>query len=252
MSATVDHVDAEPHPAARDGPDGDARPLDVLVYTPVPLVRAGLRATLRGAAEDVRLVGETTTLDRVHELCEKLRPDVLLLDMTAGARNPESLEQLGSLRRLLTPTRLLVMVDPDARAYVGRILAHRVAGVICRDAQPAEITVAVEQVGRGNAVFDVAQRMRPQQAAPGLSVAARVTPREIEVLQLMARGFGTQAIGCELHIAASTVKFHLRQLTHKLGTGTRASLVYRAVQRGILPLTLRAAAEPSRLTPTGR
>lgn len=237
-SCDSDYIAADP---SRSGV-GLSRIIDVVMCSPVPLVLAGVQSAFH-TAEDLRIVGEADTLLDARELCVTHLPDVLLLDTTTMTCDTGLVEQLASLHQRPVPTPVLVMIDPHLRQEFGHALARHVAGVIRRDAQPIDIAAAIRQVAGGRAFFGGTQV--PPSAVPGLSRAEgrRLTRRENQVLELVALGHTTRSIGCQLHITDATVKFHIRQLAFKLGVRTRAGLVYRAVQRELLSLTLRTRSE---------
>ncbi len=128
---------------------------------------------------------------------------------------------------------VVVVVGPDSSAWVGEALRAGVRAVIPRDAGPAEIQAAVGAAAAGLVVVrpeDVPETRR------GPDVAASLTPRELQVLDLLGEGLGNKAIAARLAITERTVKFHVGAIFEKLGVSSRTEAVTAALRRGLLLL----------------
>lgn len=205
--------------------------IQVLVVSPLPTVRAGLRALL---AEDpeIAILGEAAGAAELEGAAR--RPHVALVDGSAGPAVLEALEtaapETGIVLLGVEPPRNRAAWGPAARGYLGR------------DANADEITAAVRAVASGLAVIEPA-RMRElvggQAAAiTGASTAGEepLTPRELEVLQLVAAGLPNKTIALRLNISEHTAKFHVSSVLSKLGAASRTEAVTTAARQGLLLL----------------
>ncbi len=205
--------------------------LGVLLATARPLVRLGLRVILM-ETPGLRSVGEATTGAETLRLCRVARPAVVLLDV--GLAGPSALEVLAVLRGDESATRVVALSPPGAVDAVRALVALGAAGAVGLDAEPSNVARAVRAVGRGGTWFD-----RPTLAAvamPLQSDGPTLTPREREVLALLATGRGNAAIAAALYLSVRTVDFHVRNLLGKLGAHSRTEALYHARRQGLLPL----------------
>lgn len=204
--------------------------LRVLVVAGDPLARAGLSALL---AEQVGLevVGQTGGEDGLDDVVEVYRPDVVLWDMgweTSDANHLDDLQELG-------PPVVALIADPT---LASEAWASGARGVLPRDAGPAVIDAALKAVVAGLTVM--APEMSPQRAkiedrAP-LPLVEQLTPRETEVLQLLAQGLPNKTIADRLNVSEHTVKFHVNAILGKLGVQSRTEAVILATRLGLVLL----------------
>ena len=213
--------------------------LRVLIVADDPLVRAGL-ATLVGEQSGLAVVGRVSSLDDLHSALDLYRPDVCLWD--AGWHAMSVLQRLGSLA-LAAPVAVLLSEAADARLA----WAAGARGLLGRDAAPEPLASALSSVAQGLAVIDPAYAgsllprpgdagadLAPDEAADAL--VEPLTPRELEVLRLVAEGMSNKAIAARLHISEHTVKFHVNAVLSKLGAESRTEAVVRATRLGLILL----------------
>jgi DNA-binding NarL/FixJ family response regulator len=220
----------------------------VVVVDDQEMVRAGIAALL-GAQDDIEVVGEAA--DGVAALAEAARtdPDVVVMDI----RMP-GMDGLTATRKLTAPAhrrttdepvggpRVLVLTTFDADEYVYRALQAGASGFLLKGARPAELAEAVRIVAAGEALLapSVTRRLIEQVVSAGLapSMAPRgtpeLTPREREVLILLARGLSNAEIAAELVLADQTVKTHVSHVLTKLGLRDRAQAVVHAYETGLV------------------
>lgn len=202
------------------------------------MVRQGFGALLN-AQPDIRVLGDAANgRDAVTGVCE-LVPDVVLMDV----RMPE-LNGLDAAREILarTTSKVLMLTTFDIDDYVYSALRAGASGFLLKDAPAEELIRAVRVVHAGEALLApsvtrrlitdlVSRRPAPRRNAEEL---ARLTPRETEVLELMARGLSNAEIATELFVSEETVKTHVGKVFSKLGLRDRAQAVVIAYESGLV------------------
>jgi DNA-binding NarL/FixJ family response regulator len=212
----------------------------VLLVDDEELVRGGLRAIL-DARDDIEIVGEAADGAVVVPSVVRLRPDVVVMDI----RMPlvDGIQATRDLRRRLSgPPRVLILTTFGDDENVYAALHAGADGFLPKRARPAEIVDAVRIVARGESLlFPAAIRSLAARQAPAAGRAVRVraglTPREQEILRLMARGLSNSEIASELYLGLQTVKTHVSSLLRKLGARDRTQAVIAAYESGLVPLT---------------
>ena len=206
----------------------------VLIADDQPVVRQGLRTFLE-LHDDIEVVGEAEDGERALEAVAALEPDVVLMDLVMprldGIATIERLRTLGSPARIIVLTSFL---DEDKVLPAVRAGA---AGYLLKDVEPAELVRAIRTVDGGEALLHpaVAARVLRELAADDDRARRRdqLTPREREVLALLARGRANKAIAFELGVAEKTVKTHVGNILGKLGLSDRTQAALYAVREGI-------------------
>ncbi|MFD4575342.1 response regulator [Streptomyces sp. NPDC058417] len=215
----------------------------VLVVDDQALVRAGVTLLLRTAGEDV--VGEAADGQEAVRLAERLRPDVVLMDL----RMPR-LDGIEATRRILaarpgTHVLMLTTFDDDAEVY-GALSAGAV-GYLLKDGEPEAMIDAVRRAARGEPLLApavlarvLARAVRAHQdtetgRSEGTAAASdSLTPRERDVLALVGAGRSNAEIGTDLHLGITTVKSHVAAVTQKLGLRNRVQAAVVAHRLGLV------------------
>ncbi|GAA4847458.1 response regulator transcription factor [Kitasatospora terrestris] len=216
----------------------------VLVVDDQAMVRAGFAALL-GAQSDIDVVGDAADGKQAVEAAGRTHPDVVLMDV----RMPE-MDGLEAARRLLDPPpgvvhrpKVLMLTTFDVDDYVYEALRAGASGFLLKDAPPADLIAAVRVVAAGDALLapSVTRRLIADFArnrpAPRRDPALRLnglTPRETEVLELIARGLSNQEIAAHLVVAEQTVKTHIGRILAKLDLRDRAQAVVLAYESGLV------------------
>jgi two-component system, NarL family, response regulator LiaR len=199
------------------------------------VVREGLRAFLE-LQDDFEVVGEAEDGQAAVREAERLRPDVILMDLVMPGL--DGVGAMQALRESLPEARVIVLTSfADDDRLLPAIQAGA-AGYLLKDAQPAELARAVRAAHAGEALLDpsVAARLVDAIAqAPGSDPAERLTPREREVLELIAQGRPNKLIARELEISEKTVKAHVGRVLEKLGVSDRTQAALYAVRTGLVP-----------------
>ncbi|MFI6369881.1 response regulator [Streptomyces sp. NPDC050546] len=238
-------------------------PPRVLLADDQTLVRTGFRLIL--GADGVDVVGEAANGAEAVEAVPRTRPDVVLMDV----RMPE-MDGLEATRRILTGAsddpRIIILTTFDLDRYVYTALSAGASGFLLKDVTPEQLTAAVRTVRTGDALLAPAITRRLVQRfaggehwhsaggehlhgshrdsdTPALHRdLAPLTPRELEVLGLLARGLSNAELATRLHLAEATVKTHVARILAKLGLRDRVQAVIVAYETGLVSAGAREAA----------
>lgn len=206
--------------------------LHVLIASADPLTRAGLAALLANPP-DLTVAGQLS-IDQIFEAeFDLFRPDAILLDLGWDAET--AFDILPELVEIDRPV-VTLLPDPDAVPEIWRL---GVAGLLARDASVEQIQAALQGVSRNLRVLapEFAAVLAPPAAAePTAPIPEPLTPRESEVLQLLAEGLPNKTIARRLDISEHTVKFHVNAILGKLNAQSRTEAVVRASQAGLILL----------------
>ncbi|MET9506547.1 response regulator [Streptomyces sp. NPDC006259] len=225
-------------------------PLRVLVADDQTLVRTGFRLILR--ADGIDVVAEATNGTEAVDAVRRTRPDVVLMDV----RMPE-MDGLEATRRILTGApdtpRVIILTTFDLDRYVYAALSAGASGFLLKDVSPEQLTAAVRTVRTGDALLApaITRRLVQRFAQHGSDTAAlhrdlaSLTPRELEVLGLLARGLSNAELASRLHLAEATVKTHVARILAKLGLRDRVQAVIVAYETGLVSAGEREAAQQS-------
>ncbi|WP_338696138.1 response regulator transcription factor [Streptomyces sp. Q6] len=216
----------------------------VIIVDDQSMVRAGFAALL-SAQSDIDVVGEAPDGKQGVEVSRSTHPDVVLMDV----RMPE-MDGLAATQELLNPPpgvshrpKVLMLTTFDVDDYVYAALRAGASGFLLKDAPPADLIAAVRVVAAGEALlaptvtkrliadFTQAQPVRRKEHSPKLK---SLTPRELEVLELIARGLSNQEIAQKLVLAEQTVKTHIGRVLAKIGLRDRAQAVIFAYESGLV------------------
>jgi DNA-binding NarL/FixJ family response regulator len=205
----------------------------VIIADDHPIVRSGIRAEL-DAAQDIEVVGEAANGDQALQQVADLAPDVLILDINMPGK--KSLAVVRELSACGAPKVLVLTVEEDLE-YVTAMLKAGATGYLVKDEHPRTIVDGVRAVAAGEVWLSqtvlaglVEHSLRGENPAP----AASVTPREMDVLRLVARGKYNAEIAEVLGITEGTVKNHVTNLYDKLEVHSRAELVAYAWLNGLV------------------
>nr|WP_037831363.1 response regulator transcription factor [Streptomyces sp. NRRL S-325] len=212
-------------------------PVTVLLVDDEPLVRAGLRAVLE-AQDDIEVVGEAADGAAVIPLVNRLRPDVVAMDVRMPLMDGIEATRV-VLRTVTDPPKILVVTTFENDEYVYEALRAGADGFLLKRARPAEIVHAVRLVAEGETLLFPAA-VRQLAAEYGTTTAraamdrAALTTREAAVLRLMARGLSNSEIAAELVVGVETVKTHVSSVLAKLGARDRTQAVIAAYESGFV------------------
>jgi two-component system, NarL family, response regulator YdfI len=211
----------------------------VMLVAASPVVRAGLAAMLTTNPK-LTIVGSESNLDVLPREVLQLQPDVVLLDLSG---NPQTSvwEKLLLIQEGQYPSAIIVIVDVN-RIDLEAWLRSGIRGILPNTSTELEIVAAVEAVAFGLLVLhpDVIESLSLKQSNLHQKVLMNpvqaLTPREIEVLEMLASGLANKAIATALNISDHTVKFHVSSIFQKLGVSTRTEAVAVGVRLGLILL----------------
>ena len=209
----------------------------VLLADDHEIVRLGLRAVLE-EAEDIMVVGEVATAEGAIAMAQAGGIDVILMDLRFGAGVEGTRVTTGAqataqiIASMTNPPKVLMVTGYDTDADILGAIEAGAVGYLLKDAPPEELVAAVRSTARGDATMSpvVRERLETRDRTPRSSL----TPRELEVLQLVAAGSSNREIGTELMLSEATVKSHLVHTHDKLGVRSRTSAVASAREQGVL------------------
>jgi DNA-binding NarL/FixJ family response regulator len=210
----------------------------VLIADDQALVRGGFHSILAGQ-DDIEVVGEAEDGKEAVELAERLRPDVVLMDIRMpGVDGIEATRRIGA-RGIVT--RVLVLTTFDVDEYVYEAMKAGASGFLLKTTPPRQLADAVRTVAAGDALLapsitrrlveQFVRRPPPGAAPPGLE---ELTERERHVLGLLARALSNAEIAAELVVSEATVKSHVNRILSKLNLRDRAQAIVLAYETGLV------------------
>lgn len=249
-------------------PDGGQRDLrlgkasvGIALVDPIPLFRDGLSA-LVARTQGLHWVGAADGANAALQMCDRLRPDLVVLDSSSDPRNHLTHMIAGQEAKV----GILVLVADLHRTtqYVASAIAAGAHGVILRTAEPSQLLDAIRQVHTDRRYVDpmltptiAAPRARTTSAQHPISAPQPLSRREFQVLQLIADGLENQAIAKILYVSVETVRTHVKSILRKLAARDRTHAVAVAFRTGVLtaggdPVAARNAPSPADSAQRGR
>jgi DNA-binding NarL/FixJ family response regulator len=208
---------------------GAARRISLLVVDDHPIVRAGLR-DLIADQPDLVIVAEAENGERAVARFRDVRPDVTLMDLRMPVMGgPDAIKRI---RAEFPDARIIALTTYDGDADIRRALSAGARGYLLKDMLATEVVAAIRAVSRGERAIPVAVAVRLAEH-PELD---GLTPRELEVLEYIARGFGNRKIAEAIGRTDETVKLHVKNVFRKLNVESRTAAVSVALIRGLVHL----------------
>ena len=210
----------------------------------IRVVVAATSAVRRGRLEgmvqgdsSLQVSGSASGLLGLSARVRDFQPDVVVVDLAySDPQFPSTVSSLGA------GSTVVVLVDEPNAAWVSRALRSGVHAILARDASPSEVRTAIHAANNGLVLLDaeVAQELgrvpRPDNDESMIETMEELTPREVEVLRLLADGLGNKEVALRLGISDHTVKFHISSILAKLGAGSRTEAVTLGIRMGLILL----------------
>ena len=228
----------------------------VLLADDHDILRQGLKLLL-GMQPEMEIVGEARTGLEAVEMAHKLKPDVVVMDITMAGK--DGLEACQRIRSQIPETQVLMLTMHESEEYFLQALRMGAAGYLIKKVAPTELHMAIRAVARGGAflypglakalirayvadspaIAEKSLRSQGRAEAANLAQELRVlTPREVEVLTLVAEGRTSQEIANQLVLSVKTVQAHRANVMEKLGLHDVTHLVRFAIRHGLIPAEL--------------
>jgi two-component system, NarL family, response regulator len=202
----------------------------ILIVDDHPVVRAGLTSML-GTQESLLVVGAAYNGREAFALIERESPEVVLLDLRMPGMN--GIETLKALRMLPQPPRVIVLTNLETDEDIYRAVQAGAHGYLLKSTTQQEMVEAIHAVADGRRQFPprIASRLAQRMSR------ANLTARELEILEMLAKGLTNKQIGIALAIAANTARNHVNNIIEKLEVADRTEAVTTAIQQGLLELS---------------
>jgi NarL family two-component system response regulator LiaR len=204
--------------------------LRVLIANHQPIVRHGVRALIANEP-NLEVVGETDDGGEAVRLARQLRPDVILIDLSMPTMDGISATRM--IRTELRATQVIVMTGIDEGASAVEAIRAGAAAYLLKNARTDDLLRTIHGAGAGQVALPAQAAARMVRLVGGRDV---LSPRETEVLNLVAHGLANKQVGRELGITESTVKTHVTGIFSKLGLLSRTQLALYAARTGLVAL----------------
>ena len=209
----------------------------ILIADDHPVVRQGLASVL-SQEEDLEVVGQAANGQEAVAQARALHPDIILMDLQMPEM--DGVEAIQKIKLDTSDIGIIILTTYDTDDYIFRGIEAGARGYLLKDSPPEEVLKAIRTVHKGESLIQprVASRLldRFSQLARAPDTGEVLSPREVEVLQLMAKSTFNKEIATELLIGESTVKTHIVHIFNKLGVKGRTEAVAEAARRGIIRL----------------
>ncbi|MCK8475670.1 response regulator [Microbacterium aurugineum] len=202
----------------------------VMLVDDHPVLRYGM-AGLIDTQDDLSVVAQTGDVDAVVGLASEFAPDVVLMDLDLGG-DVTGIDLTARVRAASPRTRVLVFTTYDTDADIVQAIEAGATGYFLKDSRPADLFAAIRSAAAGISALSptIATRLLGRTQRPDEAL----TSREIEVLELLARGYSNKELGRALFVSEGTVKSHLHHIYTKLRVDSRGAAIAHAVREGIV------------------
>lgn len=204
-------------------------PIRIALIDDHALVRDGIRALL-AMTPHIEVVGEAASGAEALELVQRLQPDLLLVDI--GLKDINGLELTKTLRKAYPALKVLILSMYDNQEYVSTSVSVGACGYVLKEAPSHEIVAAIEAIAAGGHFYSSELIGK---LAGRTTEAQELTPRECEVLLMLARGLNNKSMARALAISVRTVETHRLSIRRKLDIDKPADLIQQALEHGWIP-----------------
>jgi two-component system, NarL family, response regulator DevR len=209
----------------------------LLIIDDHEMVREGLKAMLT-AEPDFEIVGDAANAEQAFEMIERLRPDVILLDVRLPGES--GIEVCRTVANRYPETAVIILTTFTDETLVAQCIQAGARGFIVKDIERFDLKRSIRAVARGEAAIDpkaavavLAQIRRAPQVKQEPSLEL-LSPQQIVILRLVAQGLSSREIATQLYLSENTVKGYVQDILHRLGVKNRTEAVMVAVKQGWL------------------
>jgi DNA-binding NarL/FixJ family response regulator len=205
--------------------------INLLIADDHPVIRAGLRAILEQYT-DLRIAAEAETGERAVDLATSQDVDVILMDLNLGA-GISGVEATRQIVQANPASRILILTNIENETNIVSAIEAGAVGYVLKDSEPDTLADAVRRTMQGEGILapSVTRTLLNYSRRP---LAQRLTPREQQILRLVAAGRSNRSVAAELHIEEATVKAHLTRVFTKLGVSSRTAAIAAAQKAGLI------------------
>lgn len=208
-------------------------PIRIVIADDHALIRQGLASVLN-TRSDMEIVGEARDGEETVRQVESLKPDVLIVDIDMPVMS--GVEAIEKIKKSSPETRSMILTAYDSDEYIFPGLEAGATGFILKSASPADVIDSVKSVARGESPIEprIARRLVEKLNEPAVPESVALSERELEVLQLAAKGTTNKGIADSLVLSENTIKSHLHRIFSKLEVTDRTQAVAEALRRGLI------------------
>jgi two-component system response regulator DegU len=210
--------------------------INVLIADDHPLIREGLSKIL-SLNDDIKIIGEARDGREAVKMTMKTHPDVVLMDINMPHMN--GIEAARVIKSELPQTGIIALTIHDDQEYIDEMIESGVSGFLLKDVEPETLVKSVREVSKGKSLFE--EDHKGKKTADRKTYLKRdgleeLTRRELDVLQLIAKGMCNKDIAESLFISEKTVKNHLTNIFRKINVDDRTQAALFAIKKGIVKL----------------
>jgi NarL family two-component system response regulator LiaR len=208
------------------------KPIRVMVVDDHAVVRSGLNAFL-SSYDDLQMAGTAKSGEEAVQLCEELKPDVVLMDLIMPGM--DGVAATKAIRKLLPKTQVIILTSFKEDTMIQKAIQAGAIGYLLKDVQADEIAEAIRLVNAGQSILSPeATQALMRVASQPRKLGYDLSDRELEVLALMVKGLNNTEIAEKLVVSLSTIKHHVSHILSKLDAANRSEAVALAVQNHLV------------------
>ncbi|NQX63914.1 response regulator transcription factor [Paenibacillus qinlingensis] len=202
-----------------------------------PLVRQGIR-TIVSSSPLIHVLGEAASTREALLLLEQFSPDIILVDLNLGCDN--GLDAIQEFRRAGHTCKFMILTSSITRSELQLAQSQQIEGICLKEAFPEDLLYAIEVVSRGRKYYDpdLMGSLLEDASADQNNILSELTPKELEVLLALGKGYSNKEIATALFITEFTVKKHVSQVLAKLNLSDRTQAALYALSKGLVQFEL--------------
>ncbi|CAH1206046.1 Response regulator protein VraR [Paenibacillus allorhizoplanae] len=210
---------------------------NIIILDDHPLVRQGIR-TIVSSSPLIHVLGEAASTREALLLLEQFTPDIILVDLNLGSDN--GLDAIQAVRRAGHTCKFMILTSSITRSELQLAQSQQIEGICLKEAFPEDLLYAIEVVSRGRKYYDpdLMSSLLEDTSADQENILSELTPKELEVLLALGKGYSNKEIATALFITEFTVKKHVSQVLAKLDLSDRTQAALYALSKGLVQFEL--------------